>query len=87
MSRLITRNNLHDFVSDGCLILEKGMLLSPGAADMAKIQGIQVIRNLQSSSVDVLKRRIQKLLADEFNITSPEQIEQIQQEVIKRLFK
>ncbi|WBA81361.1 hypothetical protein [Endozoicomonas sp. GU-1] len=87
MSRLITRQNLHDFVSGGCLILGKGMLLSPGAADLAKIQGIQVIRNPESSAVEVLQQRIQMLLVDEFNITSPEQIESIQQEVIRHLFK
>lgn len=84
MSRLITRQNLHDFVSDGCLILGKGMLLSPGAADLAKIQ---VIRNPESSAVEVLKKRIHKLLTNEFNITSPEQIESIQQKVIRHLFK
>ncbi|KEI69416.1 hypothetical protein [Endozoicomonas elysicola] len=87
MSRLITRNNLHDFVSDGCLILEKGMLLSPGADDLAKIQGIQVIRSSQSSSVEVLKKRIHQLLIGEFHISSPEHIEQVQQEVLKRLLK
>ena len=87
MSRLITRNNLHDFVSDGCLILEKGMLLSPGADDLAKIQGIQVIRSSQASSVEVLKKRIHQLLIGEFHISSPEHIERVQQEVFKRLLK
>nr|MDT0252645.1 hypothetical protein [Endozoicomonas sp.] len=87
MSRLITRNNLQEFVSNGCLILEKGMLLSPGADDLAKIQGIQVIRNSQSASIDLLKKRIHQLLTQEFNISAAEHIDVVQQEVLKRLIK
>ncbi|WP_067516485.1 hypothetical protein [Endozoicomonas ascidiicola] len=87
MSRLITRNNLSEFVTDGCLILEKGMLLSPGADDLAKIQGIQVIRSNQLESTALLKKRIHQLLIDVFNVTNTQHIERVQQAVLKHLVK
>ncbi|WP_419832956.1 hypothetical protein [Endozoicomonas atrinae] len=87
MSRLITRNNLHDFVSDGCLILEKGMLLSPGADDLAKIQGIgypkrpgQLSRSIEKAHSSAPYRGIPYLFPRAYrtssagSITAPAQI-------------
>ena len=80
--RLITRNNIHDFVSENCLILEKGMLLSPGADDYAKIQSIQVMRSSKTDNKQLLSKRICTLLRQEFNITDPDTIAKVQSKVL-----
>ena len=86
MSRqLISTHNINDFIHDNCLTLTKNMLLSPGADDYAKKQGIQVIRYTRANAGQHLPHRISTLLEKEFNITDPAIINAVEQKIISLL--
>ena len=91
--RLVTRNNITGFLTGDTLLLERDMLMTPGAVDYARIHGIHVVHGAQApaqapaqaESPDTLRQRIVDMLAKEFGITDTRTVQIVQETVIKLL--
>ncbi len=89
--RLVTRNNITGFLTGDTLLLERDMLMTPGAVDYARIHGIHVVHGAQApaqaETPDTLRQRIVDMLDKEFGITDTRTIQIVQETVLKLLAK
>ncbi len=87
--RLVTRNNITGFLTGDTLLLERDMLMTPGAVDYARIHGIHVVHGAQAQTQaetpDMLRQRIVDMLGKEFGITDTRTVQIVQETVIKLL--
>ncbi|OQX33159.1 MAG: hypothetical protein B0D91_15020 [Oceanospirillales bacterium LUC14_002_19_P2] len=91
--RLVTRNNITGFLTGDTLLLERDMLMTPGAVDYARIHGIHVVHGAQAETQaptpvetpDTLRQRIADMLEKEFAITDSRTIQIVQATVVNLL--
>ena len=83
--RLITVKNLSEFVQNKELVVQADMIITPGARDKIREQGVEVVyekscceakRKGRKDSQD-FEKKIVEILVKEYNITDPATVQKI----------
>lgn len=86
--KLITAVNYLDYICDNKLFITSDVIVTPGAKDKIRKDGVEIIYNKDSScenketpSNKEIEKKIIEMLVKDFGITAPEVIEKILQKV------
>lgn len=91
--RLITVKNLFEFVQNNKLVVQANMIITPGAKDMIREQGVEVryeksycepnceskskIKNETEKDCQDLEKKVIEILVRDFKITDSETVQKI----------
>ena len=87
--RLITVKNLSEFVQNKELVIQADMIITPGAKDMIRQQGVEVryeksccesenkVKNGMKKDCGDLEKKVIEILVKEYKITDPETVQKI----------
>ncbi|MBU5439235.1 hypothetical protein KQI42_14525 [Tissierella sp. MSJ-40] len=89
--KLISPTNLNQYISEGQkeILIDKTMIISPGAKDLLEEQGITIIYDDiskdQSREKDLLKEKIKDILIREFKINDQKTVEDLITKVYEKI--
>ena len=74
--RLITVKNLSEFVQNKELVVQADMIITPGAKDIIREQGVEVKNEIKKDCGD-LERKVIEILVKDYKITDFETVQKI----------
>ena len=90
--KLISPINLNQYISEGQkeILIDKSMIVSPGAKDLLEEQGITIIYDNdiskdESREKDLLKEKIRDILTREFKINDEKTVENLITKVCEKI--
>ncbi|WP_053955153.1 hypothetical protein [Inediibacterium massiliense] len=82
--KLITKNNVNQYVCENKIYLDKDMLLSPGVKDILRDKNIMIIYEQKKERID-MKNSISHILLEDYHVKDDKTRDAILQKVLDKI--